>query len=95
MAYVHDARPGWAQRGFAKLIYWSITCEIDKQIAQLRQRGLAPALIRLGPAASVVYAHEHWAQRIEDAPACHRGYRCDVPIVYRDERVSGVAIEGR
>ena len=95
MPWVHDRRPSWARRGFAGQIYWSVTCEINWQIAQLRKRGLEPALVRLGSAASAVYAREHRAQRVSQAPAYHDGYRCRVPIRYQDPHLSGVAVEGR
>jgi hypothetical protein len=95
MSWVHDRRPSWARRGFNRQIYWSVTCEINWQIAQLRKRGLEPVLVRLGSAASAVYAREHRAQRVSQAPTHHDGYRCRVPIRYRDPRLSGVAVEGR
>lgn len=78
----------WSKRDFAAPIYASVTAEIDYQIAQLRKRGLKPALVRLGPHASVVYAREQWADRIENAPTHHRG----VPIRYRDPTLSGVVV---
>ncbi|HEX7021397.1 MAG TPA: hypothetical protein VF171_00970 [Trueperaceae bacterium] len=86
----------WSKRGFNRPVYASITNEINWQIAQLRKRGLQPTLVRLGLHASVIYAWEHWTKeaRIEDAPTHHDGYRCRVPIRYRDPKVSGVFVEG-
>jgi len=86
----------WSKRGFARAIYGSITMEINRQIAELRKRGMEPVLVRLGPHASIVYAWEHWTPdaRLDLAPTHHRGYRCNVPIQYRDPKVSGVFVEG-
>lgn len=65
-----------------------MTAEVDWQIAQLRRRGLRPALVRLGPYASVVYAWEQWSSGVSDAPTHHKG----VPIRYMDAKVSGVVV---
>ncbi len=86
-------RRHWTRRGFNRPIYGSITNEINYQIAVLRRRGHRPTLVRLGYAASIKYAWEHWAERISDAPKYHIGYRCKVPIRYKDPKVSGVVVE--
>lgn len=93
----YDPRPPWARKGFNSKIYSSITNEINYQVAQMRKQGFEPSLVRLGPAASVVYAHEQWAPwgRIEEGPTEHKGYRCTVPIRYRDTSISGVVVEGK
>lgn len=81
------------RRGFNRSIYASITNEINYQIAALRRQGRRPTLVRLGYAASIVYAWEHWADSISDAPKYHHGYKCKVPIRYKDPKVSGVVVE--
>ena len=81
------------RHGFNRPIYASITNEINCQIACLRRRGHRPTLVRLGSAASTVYAWEHWADSISDAPKYHHGYKCKVPIRYKDQKVSGVVVE--
>lgn len=87
-------RPSWAKKGFNRQIYASITNEINYQIGQLRKRGFEPTLVRLGPAASIVYANEHWSHGIGGGPQYHKGYKCEVPIKYRDKSISGVIVEG-
>ncbi len=84
----------WTKKGFNRQIYGSITMEINSQIGRLRHAGLKPTLVRLGPAASAVYAWEQWNERISEAPTHHIGYRCKVPIRYRDPKISGVVVEG-
>src|SRR5690625_1439123 len=90
-----QSRRRWSERGFAAAIYGSITNEINWQIGQLRRQGLEPGLVRLGTEASRVYAREHWAEAglVRNAPKKHAGYRCSVPIRYRDPRISGVIVE--
>ena len=86
----------WSKRGFNRAIYGSITVEINRQLGELRRRGLEPALIRLGPHASIKYAWEQWVPeaRIELAPKEHKWAYGTVPIRYRDPKVSGVVVEG-
>jgi len=86
----------WSRRGFARPIYGSITVEINRQLGELRRRGLTPTLVRLGPYASVKYAWEQRTPeaRIDLAPKKHRWAYGMVPIRYRDPKVSGVVVEG-
>lgn len=87
-------RPPWTYKGFLRPIYASINNEINYQIAQLRKAGLEPSLVRLGSAASVVYAEEHWNVRVGEGPEFHEGHKCKVPIRYYDSVISGVFVEG-
>jgi hypothetical protein len=74
----------------------SVRNEIDFQIRQLHSLGIQPTLIRMSLKASGKFVMENRTPdfRISNAPKLYVGPRCLCHIIYRDQTVRWVKVEG-
>lgn len=80
------------KKGFAKMVLYSVTVEINGHIGILKKQKLEPYRIHLCPICSVRFCYEQNARniRIDEGPKEYLG----IPIVYRSTKIEfGVWVE--
>ena len=80
------------KKGFMRRILLSVHTEIHRQIGELRERGVEPTIIKLGPVCSRRFCYEAGTGNLRMDPKLGPTEYLGIPIQYNHQR-EGVYVE--